>query len=176
MELGSIILWKNIKTFGSRLQRWWTYTIYSHTGIFAGSSECGNLEFEADLKVRFHIYKDSYKEKCDIIKIKASDEVRKEALQYVVDTFENEMYGAISWFTIFLRFLFQRIGFKNTRQWNILWGWGVHCSELTWYYLRRIEKNMDWDIELDEYNPDIFVPQDLRNIINKFPEYFEVKQ
>jgi len=188
IPFGAMVFWKYIDTFQSGLQRFWTYTIYSHISLFLEPLKVGNfLEFEANTFVRFSSYKKRDLKKNDIIVF--SDDVPEEvyvaAMKTIIKRFEGEIYGFFSWFTIFLRFLFQRIGFKDTHKWNILWGWGVHCSELIWYYcIEIIEMMIDllayperW-IEIlskfKEYNPDTFVPQDLIDIKNEFPSCLKI--
>ena len=104
-----------------------------------------------------------------------------QSIRAVVDLYEGELYGFISWITIAIRHFFKRLGFKNTRNWKILWGWGVICSELLYYYtlevsVREMEGYNQWHflwVELMKYNPNTFTPQDLRDIIDNNPECFE---
>ena len=183
LVIGDIILWKNIKSFGSWLQRFMSKisprsrTIYSHFGIFAGSTELGfNQEFEATIpEVGFHTYKYEWESKCDIFTIKAPYDIRKQALRDCVNQYEGENYGFVSWVTILIRYIGEMLGFKNAHSWDIFYGWGIHCSEL-FVYVLWIATEMDWvDLikVLCEYNPNTFTTQDIRNIINRFPQYFK---
>ena len=184
IPVGSFIFWKNIKTFTSSLQRFWTNTIYSHISIYAGQMGGRDLEFEASKLVKFDSYNKRDIPKNDIIALKGVPlTIIQKSLDKIIEEYEGNMYGFFSWFTIFLRYLFQRMGFKNVHKWNILWGWGIHCSELGWYFLFDVISEMlvfssdkKW-LKLAEvvyeYDPDLFTPQDLRDIIDSNPLCFE---
>jgi len=184
IPIGAFIFWKNIKTFQSSLQRFWTNTIYSHTSIYAGYGINRDFEFEASTLVLLSTYNRRNLPKNDIIAFKdVPEKIRIKALEKIIKEYEGELYGFISWLTIFLRYLFQKIGFKNVHKWNILWGWGVICSELIWYYMIEVISEMmltadnnKWThlfMKINEYNPDTFAPQDLKDIIDSYPLCFE---
>ena len=184
MKLGNLIFYKNIPEFGSWLQRWVSNTIYSHVSIIAGyNRNIGKLmEFDASYFVRFRSFEHRRPEHMDILAVNATREIKVQALINVIDAYEGMSYGYIQWLTTALRFLFEWMGFKGVKSWNILWGWGVFCSELVYYYLMEIaiqmevsdeppNKRMQWHLikrHLLTFNPDIFVPQDIIDMVDIF--------
>ena len=183
LKVGDLIFYKNIPSFLSRVQQWYLKTIYSHVSIFSGTTEMNlNQEFDADLRVRFHTFR-GITSKRDVFRFKdVSYDVLWQSTRAVADLYEGELYGFISWLTIAIRHFFKRLGFKNTRSWNILWGWGVICSELLYYFVEDVSGRMMarglplWDslwLQMRKYNPNTFTPQDLGDIINNNPECFE---
>lgn len=179
-QLGDIIFYKNIKVVTSALQRKVLGIPYSHNALYTGVNQLGRMEeFEANLQVGTTTFTDSieYREVYHVLGI--SDEIMKDSLNYLVDEYEEKVYGFISWPAIALRRIFELIGFKEARKWNILWGWGVMCSELVYYFLVMLALRMGWTDLLDElrkYNPNLFHPGDTKAIIDLFPKYFARKQ
>ena len=178
MKTGDLIFYKNIPEFLSWLQRVVTNTIYSHVSILAGYNQSisKNMEFDASLLVRFRSF-DKQSPYMDVLRVHADREIKVKALATVIEGWEGRGYAYIQWLTTFVRFVFQRIGFKNVKNWKILslGNWGTFCSELVWYYLMEVANMMikygkskaqrlAWSIlrsKLLEYNPDTFVPQDI---------------
>ena len=178
MKTGDLIFYKNIPEFLSWLQRIVTNTIYSHVSILAGynGSIDKNMEFDASLLVRFRSFH-KQSPNMDVLRVHADREIKLEALATVIEGWEGRGYAYVQWLTTFLRFAFQRIGFKNVKNWKILslGNWGTFCSELIWYYLmevahlmtakgRSAPERLAWHLlrsKLYEYNPDTFVPQDI---------------
>ena len=170
MKLGSIIFYKNISGIGSWLQRFILGIPYSHNSIYIGVNELGRMqEFEANLRVNTTTFTDSVEHR-EVYPLNLSEDTIKKVLNQLINEYEENSYGYISWIAIFLRRCFELLGF-NAKGWKILWGWGVHCSELVYYYLLYLAWEMKWkDIEnfLDLYNPNTFHPGDVKDVINKF--------
>jgi len=177
-KYGSINFYKNIGQFSSWLQRVVNKTIYSHNGLIAGQiSETGrSLEFEANLQVGFTTWRSSVNtETYEWIGV--ADGIIHYAMHKVIEEYEEKSYGYISWLAIFLRRMFEKLGFKKARGWSILWGWGIHCSELIYYYLLEICTLMHWEEEINwlrEFNSNLFTPQDTRDFIDEFNRLKEV--
>ena len=186
MKTGDLIFYKNIPEFGSWLQRIVTNTIYSHVSILAGYNKniAKLMEFDASHFVRFRSFFTQSKSMDVMILSGVSIEVKIKALRTVVDAYEGRSYGYIQWLTIALRFLFQWMGFRDTRGWNILWGWGITCSELVYAYLIELCRLMEeeggrqWRNEspwariqsvLKTYNSDLFVPEDINDLSKMYP-------
>lgn len=137
-------------------------------------------EFDADLIVRIHSLKARSKN-MDVLKLKGVPyDVKKMALNTVIEMFEGETYGFIQWLTITIRYFCEWLGFKNAGKWNILWGWGIVCSELVFYYLHNIAIDMSdnylWNqfrLELQDRNPHLFTPKDIEMLARHYPELFE---
>ena len=188
IHLGYLIFYKNIPEFGSWLQRWVSNTIYSHVSISLGNKldaidDCG--EFEADLKVRLHSFH-KRTESMDVLQIiGVPHQTLWHSLKYVIDMYEGKTYGFISWLTIAIRYGFEWLGFKEVYRWNILWGWGVICSELVWYYIMEIADRMidakgtnftlwsQLSFELSRHQADTFTPKDIELLARAYPELFE---
>ena len=189
--LGTVILYNNLTAWTSRIQQWWWSVTYrgetkylvSHSSIYAGINRHlqREMEVEANLQVdhtSFHYNGDKmilYYPYCN------SDSVKR-ALNKTIDEHEETTYGFISWFTIFLRGIFEILGFKNVKSWNILWGWGVICSEFVYYFWKNLcddiaenshnynEKKYWKEVSnvLEGYNPNIFTPVDILIIQRRF--------
>ena len=188
IKLGDIIFYKNIPEFGAWLQRWVTNTIYSHVSISLGNklSEIDAYgEFEADLKVRLHSFHRRSKN-MDVLKIIGVPyQILWSTLKAVIILYEGKTYGFISWLTIAIRYVFEKLGFKEVYRWNILWGWGVICSELVYYYFIGIADQMIdgretnlilWTqlrYELSRHQADTFTPKDIELLARAYPELFE---
>ena len=188
IHLGYLIFYKNIPKFEAWLQRWVTNTIYSHVSISLGNklSEIDAYgEFEADLKVRLHSFH-RRSGNMDVLKIIGVPySVLWYSLKYVIDKYEGKTYGFISWLTIAIRYAFEKLGFKEVYKWNILWGWGVICSELVYYYFILIAEEMNitqgtnftlWRqlrYELSRHQADTFTPKDIELLARAYPELFE---
>lgn len=206
-EIGTIILYKNITTITGKLQRlWWRitrqpYKQYSHLSIHAGVSTLGReLEAEANTQVDQTTFKYN-PNNMDLFMPNASQDNIKLALNNAIDEHEETLYGFISWLTIVIRGIFEMLGFKKAKSWNILWGWGVMCSEFGWYDMYLLasyemrdalnkmgatrdmaevgilvnHKNawMDFFRELHTYNPNTFTPIDARVLFANHPEIWE---
>ena len=169
-------MYKNIPSFLSWLQRWVLGTIYSHSAIYKGTDELGRMiEFEANLQVDQTTYHPDKKHRDVYEVVDVPGNVMKRVLNDIIDEYEEKTYGFISWFTILIRRIFEIIGFKNVKGWNILWGWGVICSELVWYYLYELSVYMtrsygwyEFHQELKTYNPNIFTPKDISYLVEKY--------
>lgn len=201
--LGMIILYKNITTWTGVIQRFWwrvtrqPYKEYSHLSIYAGISTLGrHIEAEANIQVDQTTFKYNPKN-MDVWIPKASERNIKQALNEAIDDHEEKAYGFISWLTIVIRGIFEMLGF-DAKGWNILWGWGVMCSEFGWYYMNKLaslemrdalnkmryESNMgnlkpllqhkdlwhNFYINLHKYNPNTFTPIDARVLFRDHPE------
>lgn len=199
-DLGTIILYKNISTWTGVIQRFWwritrqPYKQYSHLSIYAGVSTLGRqLEAEANTQVDQTTFKYT-PDNMDLFMPNANQDNVKLALNQAIDAHEETLYGFISWLTIVIRGIFEMLGFKNVKSWNILWGWGVMCSEFGWYYMYLLSsyemrdalnkmsaprdmaevgrlithKNawMDFFKDLNTYNPNTFTPIDARVLFN----------
>lgn len=175
LTIGTIIFYKDLTALTSRIQQIVLGIPYSHNSIFIGNNQLGRLqEFEANLELgTTTFYPDPLHR--ELYSINAPQEIIIEVLNQLIDDFEERVYGFIQWPAIGLRRLFEILGFKNAKSWNILWGWGVVCSELIYYYLYKLALRMDWDdllAELKIYNPNLFHPGDTKIILKKFPKYF----
>lgn len=186
MKYGQYIFYKNIPNFLSWIQRVVTGTIYSHVSIAIGWIQKiqRELEFDADLKIRFHSFP-KRSEYMDVLQlVGVPHRIREKVINEIVEGYENLSYGYIQWLTIGLRFLFEKMGY-DAKGWNILWGWGVTCSELTYYdTLRTAEEMMSdrastdlqqlqWGMLvfiLKKYNPNLFVPEDYVDIQRQCPD------
>jgi len=170
MKLGSIIFYKNIPSFFSWLQRFILGNPYSHNSIYIGVNELGRMEeFEANLEVGTTTFTNSAEHR-EVYPLDIPEDTIKKVLNELINEFEERSYGYVSWLTIFIRRCFEWLGF-NAKKWKILWGWGVHCSELVYYYFLYLAWEMKWkDLEnfLYLYNPNTFHPGDVKDIINKF--------
>ena len=170
MKLGSIIFYKNIPSFTSWLQRFILGIPYSHNSIYIGKNELGRMqEFEANLEVGTTTFTDSTEHR-EVYPLDIPEDTIKKVLNQLINEYEENSYGYISWIAIFLRRCFELCGF-NAKGWNILWGWGVHCAELVYYYLLYLAWEMQWDNLqnfLYLYNPNTFHPGDVKDVINKF--------
>ena len=121
LTLGAIILYKNIPGFTSWLQRIVLGIPYSHSSIYIGENELGRAEeFEANLEVGTTTFVDSveYREVYNIIGV--PEDVMKRVLNGLMDEFEENTYGFISWVAIFIRRCFELCGF-NAKGWNKEW-------------------------------------------------------
>lgn len=200
MRKGDLIFYKNIPQFLSWLQRVVTSTIYSHVSIAMGILVYNREgEFEADLKVRLHSFA-KRSGNMDVLKLEASEWAKSMALRDTIKKYEGKNYGYIQWLPIPIRYFCEwflkviSIDNSGVKKWNILWGWGVVCSELAYYYLKAVAKyvmiehrlmldkwlfekeeearqfnlQVYWwsrlDKELDDYNPDLFTPKDIENL------------
>jgi len=170
MKLGTIIFYKNISGFTSWLQRRVLGIPYSHNSIYIGINELGRMEeFEANLEVGTTTFTDSVEHR-EVYPLNIPEDTIKKVLNQLINEYEENSYGYISWVAIFLRRCFELCGF-NAKGWNILWGWGVTCSELVYYYFLYLAWEMKWeDLQnfLYLYNPNTFHPGDVKVVINRF--------
>lgn len=206
-EIGTIILYKNITTITGKIQRlWWRitrqpYKQYSHLSVYAGESTLGRqLEAEANTQVDQTTFKYT-PDNMDLFMPNANQDNVKLALNQAIDAHEETLYGFISWLTIVIRGIFEMLGFKKAKSWNILWGWGVMCSEFGWYYMyllasyeirdafnqiampvgmdkvkRLIQKRDKWLAfyqDLHTYNPNTFTPIDARVLFGNHSEIWQ---
>lgn len=206
-DLGTIILYKNISTWTGVIQRFWwritrqPYKQYSHLSIYAGVSTLGRqLEAEANTQVDQTTFKYT-PDNMDLFMPNANQDNVKLALNQAIDAHEETLYGFISWLTIVIRGIFEMLGFKNVKTWNILWGWGVMCSEFGWYYmsllasyemrlaLQRMQATREMDDvayllkhknrwmafyqDLHTYNPNTFTPIDARVLFGNHSEIWQ---
>lgn len=187
LRKGDIVYYKHIPEFLSDIQHKILNTPYSHTSIIAGHTDTQRLlEFEADVKVRLHSYSHSipYREVWEWIDV--PEDVLSQVIEELIFEYEGKLYGFIQWPTIFIKRCFELLGFKNARSWKILWGWGVVCSELLYYFVEKVAKTMlartlevKWELLIDElhiYNKDTFTPVDLNVIQNQFKDIWRRKQ
>src|SRR3990167_2505029 len=138
MKLGSVIFYKNIPSFLSWGQRFVLKTKYSHLSICRGKDSLGlTLELEANIQVDTTTYHPDNEHRDVYEFIDTPEQVIKTVLIQIIHDYEEKTYGFISWLTIFIRRIFELLGF-DAKGWNILWGWGIHCSELGFYYLMKI--------------------------------------
>ena len=172
MKLGTVIFYKRIPTFLSWVQRKVLKTQYSHCSVMAGFLLDKPMEFEASIKVSFHSYGDSPNYR-DYYEPDVPYAVVYRILKNIRDEYEGKTYGFISWFTIFIRRIFEITLPKKYKDkvkgWNILWGWGVICSELLWYYFDELSLEMGWHkfhYELHKFNPSTFTPPDLAHLLD----------
>jgi len=206
-DIGTIILYKNITTITGKIQRlWWRitrqpYKQYSHLSVQAGTSTLGReLEAEANAQVDQTTFKYN-PNNMDLFMPNANQDNIKLALNTAIDTYEETLYGFISWLTIVIRGIFEMLGFKNVKTWNILWGWGIMCSEFGWHYMTllasyemrltlqrmQVTREMD-DIayllkhkdrwmafyqDIRSYNPNTFTPIDARVLFANHPEIWQ---
>ena len=171
MKIGSLVFYKNIPGFTSWLQRKVLGTDISHVSIYIGKDEMGMMmEFEANpyfcdrttLKLK-------PKENMEIWEINLPEDFLKDSIRFTIYELEETKYSYIQWLTTFIRRCFEWIGF-DAKKWNILWGWGMTCSEVVWYYLVGMDEQLTE--ELLKYNPNTFHNGDIKNIMDKFPELF----
>lgn len=187
IQLGDLIFYKNIPEFGAWLQRVVTNTIYSHASISLGQKldQIDKMgEFDADLKIRLHSFSKRSKSMDVLQIIGVPYSIKWTALKYVIDRYEGKTYGFISWLTIAIRYAFERLGFKEVYRWSILWGWGVICSELLYYYFIKLADLMiaegnyrigiwaKFRFELQRHQADTFTPKDIELIARAYPELF----
>lgn len=200
LMIGDTIYYKNIPEFLSRVQRVVMDMPYSHCSLFAGEvryksdiPQSISLEFEADVKVRFHSLPDNldidpqYREVFRFIN--TPQEIIDESMVEIIREFEGEVYAFLQWLSIFIRRCGEWLGFKKARSWRIFWGWTptVVCSELLFYFIERVTLKVIslfsfnaevfereiilWKTLLNElykYNPDTFTPKDLAAIQRMF--------
>ena len=171
MKIGSLIFYKNIKGFTSWVQRVILGIDISHFSIYAGKDEMDNmLEFEANpYWVDRTTLRIKSPEHMEIYEINLPEKDIKSVLNFLIQEFEETKYSYIQWLTIFIRQCFEWLGF-DAKGWKILWGWGVTCSEVAWYYLFDLPSPLV--VELGGYNPNTFHNRDIKDIIKKFPELF----
>jgi len=187
MKLGSTILYQRIPSFLSWVQRFVLKTPYSHSSIIAGFMLNNDIELEADIKVRLHSYghSDKYRDVYELVD-DVTYAVAHDVLVSIRQEFEGETYGFISWPAILIRRIFEIVLPKKysvkVKGWDILWGWGVICSELVWYFYKAvadamIERGFErWTIFLEElltYNPNLFHPKDISYLLNKYNNLFK---
>ena len=184
---GDTVFYRNIPVFTSKVQQWVLGSDLSHSSYIAGLFDESVMELEADIKVRIHTF---LKKTNDEINPKhrqifrynpelINQDIVLEVLREIRFEFEDRFYGFIQWPTIAIRTMFERLGFKSARGWNILWGWGISCSELLYEGEKRIwQRNFQMNrnprlqealFDLYHYNKDTFTPEDLRKIYYKFP-------
>ena len=183
MLLGSIILYKNVRSWTAWIQQKVLDTRLSHASIYIGPLQQLDREneFEANLQVdqTTFIYDPKHK---DIYELWYVPEwVSKDIINSIMNEYEETTYGFISWPAILIRRIFEALGFKNAKGWNILWGWGVICTELVWHYLYRVSQEMmrydekRWakvGHELYTFNPNLFTPKDLEELMIKHNDCF----
>ena len=179
MKIGSIIFYSRIPSFLSWVQRQVLGTPYSHTSILCPDYMNKPMEFEADLKVRYHTYEHSNKHRDVYELVDVPDEVILFVL-HQLRKYEDKIYGFVSWLAILIRRIFEVLGFKNAKSWDILVDKDLVCSELLWHYLNKISNimgrvNGNWAVFQDElhiYNPHIFTPKDISYLLNKYNSLF----
>ena len=179
MKIGSVIFYSRIPSFLSWVQRQVLGTPYSHTSILCPDYMNKPIEFEADLKVRYHTYEHSNKHRDIYELIDVPDEVILFVL-HQLRKYEDKIYGFVSWLAILIRRIFEVLGFKNAKSWDILVDKDLVCSELLWHYLNKISNimgrvNGNWAVFQDElhiYNPNIFTPKDISYLLNKYNSLF----
>lgn len=175
--IGNWILYKNIKSELSWLQRFVLNTIYSHLSIGRGIDQLGlPLEFEANLQVNTTTFHPN-KEHRDIFEfIDVPEEIMKEVIRELISDMEEKTYSFIAWPAIGLRRLFELMGFKNAKSWNILWGWGIHCTEIGWHQIDKLDKKewkkpAGWKFfvhKVRQINPNLFHPKDCQDLTEQF--------
>ncbi len=188
MKLGSIILYKNIPEFLSWVQRVVLDTIYSHASIYIGKLEKidSHTELEANLQVGQTKFVNNPKHQDIYELMDVPEDVVVEVIQNLILVYEEKIYGFIGWPAILIRRIFERLGFTHAKKWNILWGWGVICTELVWYFLENVSlimaartKSVKWGYvlyDLRRYNPNLFTPKDLKDIFVKHTDCFRYKE
>jgi hypothetical protein len=151
-------------------------------------------EFDADFIVRLHTV---CFDNPHIAKMKlkgVSREVKIQALKNVVEAYEGRIYGFTQWLTIFVRFQLQNffhffgahVTANKVKGWNLTGGldMGIVCSELIYEYLLEICRielmhHIGWhpwrqvEQALAYFNRDTFVPEDLNDFTEIFPNVFE---
>jgi hypothetical protein len=206
---GDIMYYKNIPEFLSGVQRKILDTEYSHCSLISGhlinvnyDFPMCNTEFEADIKVRIHHLKNNeeidpkYRE---VFRFRSvPTEIMDTVLTEIIEEFDGEVYAFIQWLSIGIRRLSEIVGYENAKAWNLFWGWSrtVVCSELLYYFVKRIaeemikllknkEKNIIDEVfgstglmilnvwkdllkELNTFNPNLFHPKDLGIIQRKY--------
>lgn len=187
LQIGDTVFYTNIKVFTSKLQHWVLGTELSHSSYIAGTMDDSVIELEADIKVRIHTFLRHWFDEVDMKHRQVfrynpefiDQQIVEEVIRELRYEYEDKPYGFIQWPAIAIRTLFERLGFKEARKWNILWGWGVSCSELLYYgekeiigrnFAKKPKSVLQAMLyELYLYNPETFTPKDLREIYQKFP-------
>ena len=191
LQIGDTIFYTDINdNIGSKLQHWVLNSNLSHSSYIAGLFGLSVLELEADLKVRLHTFLKKWDDEIDITHRQIfrwnpeyiDQQIVEEVITEIRYEFENELYSFYQWIAIAIRVLFERLGFKKAKKWNILWHSSKRpvCSELLYHGEKRIiERNFDKShkpvlqemlYEFHQFNPDTFTPEDLRGkIYYKFP-------
>lgn len=200
LRTGDTLFYKNMNAVTSKLQHWVLNTILSHSSVICGllGVKAEPIELEADIKVRIHTFNTNDKN----IEVWRwhNDMIPQEIIDRVIDDYrkryEDHWYGFIQWLTIAIRRVFELTMPKKKdqiRKWNILWGWGTTCSELTYlietsilqgsydYWrdkLSRVHVNDDRKQDYfhkvtmvagyltcwKKYNPNTFTPKDQQNL------------
>ena len=184
--LGTVILYHSMTAWTSKIQQWWWKVMgekvwqLSHASIYVGINRHLDrmMEYEANLQVDHTTF--NYNEKNMILFYPYchSDSVKR-ALNKTINESEETVYGFIGWFAIALRGIFEMILPKTyktrVKGWNILWGWGIFCSELVWRFWDNlcediaensynIQEKRYWTAfhyQLEKYNPNTFTPVDV---------------
>ena len=191
--LGSMILYKNLTAFTSRVQQfWWTimyrrlpkiFRMYSHLSVFKGKDECGrNIEAEANLQIDQTTFRFNHNT-MDIYMPLCGDKASIYAINKALDQFEEKLYGFGSWLAIFLRGILELMfPKKNVRHWRILMDKTAMCSEFGWwvkYYMAEYvtehsgsaQKRIQWSLfraGLLRYNPNTYTPVDAGELFREF--------
>lgn len=188
LQIGDTVFYRNINdNILSKTQHWVLGTDLSHSSFIAGLFDDSVIELDADLKVRIHTFLRHWFDEIDTTHRQIfrynpefiDQQIVEEVIRELRYEYEDKLYGFVQWPAIAIRTLFERLGFKDAKKWDILWGWGVVCSELLYYgekeiAMRSFAKNkknilQEYLYELYQFNPDTFTPKDLREIYYKFP-------
>ena len=191
--LGTIILYHSITTWTSRIQQWWWRVIgetrqdLSHASIYAGINRHLDrmMEFEANIQVDHTTFRYNPDNMLVWYPYCHSDSIKR-ALNKTINESEETAYGFIGWLAIFIRGILEMIlpisMKRRVKGWNILWGWGIFCSELVWRFWNNlcqdiaensynIQEKMKWSqvhYQLMKYNPNTFTPVDVYNLQEEF--------
>jgi len=201
--LGTVILYYGMTAWTSRIQQWWWRVTaqsrkdLSHASIYAGINRHLQrmMEYEANLQVDHTTF--NYNQSNMIVYYPyCHTESVKRALNKTINESEETTYGFIGWLAIFIRGILEMIlsekQAKKVKGWNILWGWGIFCSELVWRFWNNLcfdivensyntQERKHWNefhYHLEKYNPNTFTPVDVYDLQVKFDwcfrEYDEI--
>ena len=202
MKIGSIVSYHHIKTFESKIQRFfmtieaWAlgvkedgkYHVWeSHASIFADVGKFGRMyESEANLQEDFTPL-NLNPEKNVVYEIAGlSEEDANKAIENFEQLHSEDIYDFLSWLFIFFRICFEVL-LKPIPKWQakvkgwewLGWlQWGHNCTERIWWHLNKStryksEYPMAITWFLDDYIPRVFNHVDLRIMRQKFPELFK---
>jgi hypothetical protein len=149
-------------TFIQRAIRYFIRCAFSHSFVVMNVSE-GILSALETTETRIcvtpvmrKLFEDNWVEMWDV---NASEEIKKEAVNYSYNKFSGEWYGYLSYLWFIYRWFWRIFGIEK----RTIWKWasqGVTCSELTASYLAFIFPSMFVGKDLNTISP-----LELRNIM-----------
>lgn len=170
LEPGDIILHKDGTGWFSKAQHWINKTPYDHSGLYAGELLDTPTTYEQTLQSGANPF--VYNPKTmEIWRLKVPAKIRRDNVVKLYRLHVKRLYA----FLQLINFVWAAMTGRKRNAHAIFVTHAV-CSEEDWEWLKgstedaKLTDLLNWILG---YNSNVFHPGYIKDIINKFPEYFE---